>query len=107
MFARVCELHIKPEKKVELLKMIRDDILPLFEQYDSFFDLIPLELDTHPRKFFTISLWHDEEDAKTCAKESFPKIYDMLEPYLAAPITVKHGTIDETIPKKFLAALPA
>jgi hypothetical protein len=31
----------------------------------------------------------------------------MLEPFLAAPITVKHGTIDETIPKKFLAALAA
>ena len=107
MFARVCELHIKPEKKVELLRVMKDEILPLFEQYEGFFDLIPLELDTHPRKFFTISLWHDEEDAKTYAKESFPKIYDMLEPYLAAPITVKHGTIDETITKKLVSAVAA
>jgi quinol monooxygenase YgiN len=107
MFARVCELHIKPERKAELLRMMKNDILPLFEQYNGFFDLIPLELDTHPRKFFTISLWHDEEDARTYAKESFPKIYDMLEPFLAAPITVKHGTIDESIPKNFLATVPA
>ncbi|HET7208299.1 MAG TPA: hypothetical protein VFI95_17115 [Terriglobales bacterium] len=105
MFARVCELHIKPERKAELLKMMKDGIFPLFEQYEGFFDLIPLELDTHPRKFFTISLWHDEEDARTYAKESFPKIYDMLEPFLLAPITVKHGTIDETISKKLVTAV--
>ena len=107
MFARVCELHIKTEKKTELLRMMKDDILPLFEQYEGFFDLIPLELDTHPRKFFTISLWHDEKDARTYAQESFPKIYNMLEPYLAAPITVKHGTIDETITKKLVSTVAA
>ena len=107
MFARVCELHIKPERKAELLKVMKDDILPLFEQYDGFFDLIPLELDTHPRKFFAISLWHAEEDARTYAKESFPRIYDMLEPYLSAPITVKHGTIDETISKRLVTAVAA
>jgi hypothetical protein len=52
MFARVCELHIKPEKKQEIISAERDVILPMLEQYDGFLDLIPLELDTHPRKFF-------------------------------------------------------
>lgn len=107
MFARVCELHIKPEKKAELLNLERDVILPMLEQYDGFFDLIPLELDTHPRKFFAISLWHDERDAEKYHKECFPKIYDMLEPFLVAPISVKHGTIDETISKKFVSTVAA
>jgi hypothetical protein len=31
----------------------------------------------------------------------------MLEPYLAAPITVKNGTIDETISKKLVTAVAA
>lgn len=52
MFARVCELHIKPGKKQEIISVERDVILPMLEQYDGFLDLIPLELDTHPRKFF-------------------------------------------------------
>ena len=107
MFARVCELHIKPEKKAELLNLERDIILPMLEQYDGFVDLIPLELDTHPRKFFAISLWHDERDAEKYHKECFPKIYDMLEPFLVAPISVKHGTIDETISKKFVSTVAA
>ena len=52
MFARVCELHIKPEKKQEIISVERDVILPMLEQYDGFLDLIPLDLDTHPRRFF-------------------------------------------------------
>jgi len=107
MFARVIELHIKPEKKPELLKMVKEEILPMLEKYDGFFDLIPLELDTHPRKLFAISLWHTDQDADRYQKESFPRIYDMLEPFLVAPITVKHGTIDESISKKFVAAVAA
>ncbi len=107
MFARVCELHIKAEKKEEIIALERDVILPMLEQYDGFLDLIPLELDTHPRKFFAISLWRDERDAEKYAKECFPKIYDMLEPFLTAPISVKRGTIDEAITKKFLSNVVA
>ena len=102
MFARVCELHVKPEKKAERISVERNMVLPILEKYDGFFDLIPLELDTHPRKFFAISLWRDERDAEKYAKECFPKVYDMLEPFLTAPISVKRGTIDETISKKLV-----
>jgi|SRR5579864_4655672 quinol monooxygenase YgiN len=107
MFVRVCELHITPEKKAELFRIVKEEIYPALERYDGFFDLIPLELETHPRKFFAVSLWHDERDAEKYQKECFPKIYDMLEPFLVAPITVKHGTIDETIPKKLVTAVAA
>jgi quinol monooxygenase YgiN len=107
MFARVCELHIKPEKKEDIISVERDVILPMLEHYDGFFDLIPLELDTHPRKFFAISLWRDERDAEKYAKECFPKVYDMLEPFLTAPISVKSGTIDETITKTFVTDVVA
>ncbi len=107
MFARVCELHFKPEKKAELVRMLRQEIVPMMEQCDGFFDEIALDLDTHPRKFFAISLWHDEGDAVKYQKECFPKIYDMLEPFLVAPISVKHGTIDETISKKLATTVAA
>ncbi len=107
MFARVCELHFNPEKRAELVRMLREDIIPIMEQCDGFFDEIALDLDTHPRKFFAISLWRDERDAEKYQKECFPKIYDMLEPFLLAPISVKHGTIDGTISKKLVTAVAA
>ncbi len=52
MFARVRELHFKPDKRTELVRMWRHEIVPMMEQCDSFFDEIALDLDTHPRKFF-------------------------------------------------------
>jgi len=107
MFARVCEVHFKPEKKAEVFKMLREEIVPMLEQCDGFFDEIALDLDTHPRKFYAISLWRDERAAEKYAKECFPKIYDMLEPFLVAAIGVKHGTIDETISKKFVTPIAA
>ena len=107
MFARVCELHFKPEKRAEFVRMLREDIVPMLEKYDGFVDEIALDLDTHPRKFFAISLWQDERDAEKYHKECFPKIYDMLEPFLVAPISVKHGSIDETITKKLVTTVAA
>jgi len=86
---------------------LREEIRPMLERYDGFFDEIALDFDTHPRKFYAISLWRDERDAERYQKECFPKIYDMLEPFLVAPISVKHGTIDETISKKLVTAVAA
>jgi hypothetical protein len=37
-------------------------------------------------------------------KENFPKVKAILEPFLTAPLIVKHCTIDETITKKFIVA---
>lgn len=107
MFARVCELHFKAEKKPELVRMLREDIVPMLEACAGFVDEIALDLDTHPRKFYAISLWRDARDAEKYHKECFPKIYDMLEPFLVAPISVKHGTIDETITKKLIFRVAA
>lgn len=107
MFARVCELHFKTEKKADLIRMLREEIVPMLQACDGFVDEIALDLDTHPRKFYAISLWSDARDAERYQKECFPKIYDMLEPFLMAPISVKHGTIDETITKKLIVGVAA
>jgi hypothetical protein len=46
MFARVCEVHFKPEKRAELFRMVREEIVPMLEKFDGFFDEIALDLDT-------------------------------------------------------------
>jgi hypothetical protein len=60
-----------------------------------------------PTKFYAISLWHEKADMEKYTKERFPKVKAMVEPFLTAPIIVKHCTVDETIPKKFIAAAMA
>ncbi|HJS97864.1 MAG TPA: antibiotic biosynthesis monooxygenase [Terriglobales bacterium] len=107
MFARFLELTVKPDKKPDFIKTMKEEIFPILKTYKGFFDLVPLEVETEFTKFYVISLWRDKADMEKYAKEHFPKVKAILEPFLTAPIVVKHCTMDETIPKKFVAAVAA
>jgi heme-degrading monooxygenase HmoA len=103
MFARFVELTVKPDKKPEFIKKMKEEIFPILKTYKGFFDLVPLEVETEFTKFYVVSLWNEREDMEKYTKEHFPKV----EPFLTAPIIVKHCTVDETIPKRFVAAVAA
>jgi quinol monooxygenase YgiN len=107
MFARFLEINIKLDRKAEIIKKVKEEVVPILRKYNGFFDLIPLDVETDPTKFYAISLWHEKADMEKYTREHFPKVRAMMEPFLTGPIIVKHCTIDETIPKKFLAAAMA
>jgi quinol monooxygenase YgiN len=107
MFARFLEFTIRPDKKTEFVKKMKEEIFPILKKYNGFFDLVPLEVETEPTKFYAISFWHERMDLERYTKEHFPKVKAMVEPFLTAPIVVKHCTVDETIPRKFVAAAVA
>jgi quinol monooxygenase YgiN len=56
--------------------------------HNGFFTLLPLEVETEPTKFYSISLWHDRTDMEKYTKEHFPKVKAIVEPFLTAPIIV-------------------
>ena len=103
MFARFLEMTIKPDKKAEFTKKVKDEIVPILKTYKGFFDVIHLEVETEFTKFYSISLWHDKTEMEKYTKENFPKVKAILEPFLTAPLVVKPCTMDETITKKFTA----
>ena len=107
MFARFLEFTIKHDKKPEFIKKMKEEIFPILKTYKGFFDLVPLEVETEFTKFYVISLWHEREEMERYTKEHFPKVKAIVEPFLTAPIIVKHCTVDETIPKRFVAAVAA
>ncbi len=103
MFARFLEFTIKPDKKPEFIQKTKEEIFPILKTYKGFFDLVPLEVETEPTKFYAISLWQKREDMEKYTKDHFPKVKAMVEPFLTAPIIVKPCVVDETITKKFIA----
>lgn len=104
MFARFLEMSIKPEKKPDLMKVLKEGVLPMIKKCKGFFEMIPLEAEAEPTKFYLMSLWHEKRDAEQFQREHFPKIQAMYEPFLTAPIIVKLCRVDETLTtKKFLA----
>ncbi len=102
MFVRFLELDIRPEKKEEFVNTLKKEILPTLRTYNGFFDVVPVEIESEPTKFYAISLWLDRAEAERYQKELYPKIYDRLKPFLASPIILKYGRVDETIPKKIV-----
>lgn len=103
MFARFLEMTVKPDKKAEFTKKVKDEIFPILKTYKGFSDVIHLEVETEFAKFYSISLWHDKAEMEKYTKENFPKVKAILEPFLTAPLVVKPCTMDETITKKFIA----
>ena len=107
MFARFLELQIKPEKKPELIKVMKDQVLPALKNCHGFFDLIPLEIEAEPTKLYVMSLWHQKRDAETFHNEQFPKVKPMYEQFLTAPVIVKLCYVDETVTTKKFTAVAA
>lgn len=105
MFARFLELTIKPEKKPDLMKALKDEVLPTLKKCNGFFEMIPLEAEAEPTKFYLMSLWHDKRDAEQFHREHFPKVRAIYEPFLTAPIVVRLCYVNETVTtRKFIAA---
>lgn len=104
MFARLLELQIKPDKKPELIKTLKGGVLPILKKCHGFFEMIPLEVETEPTKFYLMSLWHEKRDAEQFNRDHFPEVQAMYEPFLTAPIIVKWCFVDETVTMKTFTA---
>jgi heme-degrading monooxygenase HmoA len=105
MFARFLELIVKPEAKPELIKALKNDILPIVSQCDGFVEMIPLDVEAEPTRFYVMSLWHEKRDAEQYRKDLFPKVQAIYEPFLTAPIVTRFCHVDEKVTtRKFLRA---
>ena len=102
MFARFLEMRVRPEKKPELIRKMKLEVLPILKKYRGFFDLIPLEVETEPTRFYATSLWHEKVDAEKYEKENFAKVKTIYEPFLTIPLVVRLCTVDESIPNKVI-----
>ena len=102
MFARFLEMRVRPEKKPELINKLKLGVLPILKKYRGFFDLITLEVETDPTRFYAISLWHEKVDAEKYERENFVKVKTIYEPFLTMPLVVRLCTVDDSIPTKVI-----
>jgi quinol monooxygenase YgiN len=103
MFARLLELTSKPEKKFELIRTMKDEILPILKKYPGFVDVLAFEVENEPTKFVVISLWTNKIDVEKYEKEQYPKVKGILDPYLTLTPVVKFCKMEPTITQKVLA----
>ena len=107
MFARFVEFIPKMEKKEELVKVVRNEILPILRKQPGFLEIIPLFPETKTEKLVTITFWSEKTNAERYEREIFPKVEEILKPYATTPVTFKHHNVETTLCEHFVSALVA
>jgi quinol monooxygenase YgiN len=107
MFARVLEFTPKFDKKDDFVKVIRKEILPIMKNQPGFLEFLPFVPEVKNEKWITISLWTEKRHAENYVKDVFPKVEEILRPYLATPIVYKPHYVETILCEHFVEALTA
>ena len=103
MFTRFVEFEIKLEKKDEFLKVVKNEILPILQKqpgFMEFFSFWPEKL--QEKRLIGITLWNKRSDVERYEKEWYPKVYELMKPYLLTPnLTVKYYNLETSLCKEF------
>jgi len=107
MFARILDFAVKPEKKEEFVKVMRNQVLPILKKQNGFREILPFFPEKMGEKVFTISLWTTKQDAERYEREFYPKAFDILKPFLATPVQVNYYNLESTLCEHFVEMLAA
>jgi quinol monooxygenase YgiN len=107
MFARIVEFAPKLAKKEELLKVLHKEVVPILKSQAGFLEFLPLVPDVNAEKWVAITLWAEKRNAERYEVEAYPKVEGIINPYLSAPTTLKHYTVETSFCKHFVEALTA
>lgn len=105
MFARIVEFVPKAEKKEEFIRAIKNEILPILKKQPGFLEILPFLPEKTADKTFTVTLWADKVDAKRYEENLYPKVAEIVKPYLATPITHRYYTVETSVCPHFMEAL--
>ena len=107
MFARIMEFTPKYEKKEDFVRTVRNEILPILKKQNGFLEILPMFPELKNQKFVNLTLWTDRNCAERYERETFPKVEQILHPFMAGPITWKLYTVETTLCEHFVNALAA
>jgi heme-degrading monooxygenase HmoA len=107
MFARIVEFIPKVEKKEELFKVVGNEVLPILKKQRGFLEVLPFVPESTTDKVITITLWADKRDAERYEREQYPRVAEIVKPYLTTGITFKHYVVETSVCPNFMEALTA
>ena len=107
MFARILEFIPKIDKKDEFVKVVRNEVLPLLKKQPGFLEILPLFPEAKAEKMIAITLWTEKRSAEMYAKDVYPKVEEILKPYVTLPVTSRYFAVETTLCSHFVEALTA
>lgn len=107
MFARVLEFIPRMEKKEEFIRTLNHEVLPVLQKQPGFLEILPFVPEEAAEKTIVITLWAEKKDAVRYEQNVYPKVTEIVRPYLTSPITFKYYTVETSVCPRFLEALAA
>jgi quinol monooxygenase YgiN len=107
MFARILEFVPKHEKKDEFIKVIKNEVLPILRKQTGFLEVLPFSPMEKMEKMIVVSLWSEKRHAEVYMREAFPRVEEIVRPYLTTPITWKVYALETAVCEHFEKALAA
>ena len=107
MFARVLEFVPKIEKKEDFIRVVKNEVLPILKKQHGFLDVLPLFPEITHEKMIMISLWHEKKDAERYHREWFPRVEEIVKPFLTTPIAFQLYMVETTVCEHFEKAMVA
>ena len=108
MFARILSFEVKSEKKEEFVNVLKNQILPILKKQTGFLEILPFFPEkVKQEKVISISLWAAKPDAERYQREVYPRVYDILKPFLTTQVEVNYLTLETTLCERFVEALVA
>jgi quinol monooxygenase YgiN len=107
MFARMIEFVPKMEKKEEFIKVVKNEILPIRKKQTGFLEILPFFPEMPTEKVLFFSLWTEKQYFERYQKDWFPKVEQMVKPYLTTPMTYKLYLLETRVGEHFEKAMAA
>ena len=107
MFARFLEFVPKMEKKEEFIKVIENEVIPILKRQTGFLEILPFFPEMTTEKALFVSLWTEKQYFERYQKEWFPKIEEIVKPYLTTPMTYKFYTLETKLCEHFEKTMAA
>jgi len=108
MFARVLDFEVKMQKKDEFVKVMKNEVLPILKKQTGFLEILPFFPEKmREEKVINISLWTTKQDAERYEREWYPKVFDILRPFLATPVVANYYNLETTLCEHFVETMAA
>jgi len=108
MFARILDCEVKLERKEEFVKVLKNEVLPILKKQTGFLEILPfIPEKMRDERVITISLWTTKADAERYAREFYPKVLEIVKPFLTSPVNVKYHKLETVLCEHFVEALVA
>jgi quinol monooxygenase YgiN len=107
MFARLLEFVPKMEKKEEFIKVMKNEVLPILKKQTGFLEILPFVPEMPTEKALFFSLWTEKQYFERYQKDWFPKVEEIVKPYLTTPMTLKLYMLETQLCEHFEKAVVA